>query len=144
MSPSEPFATPPSEYEKYRILREKWTHEDNLINHRLSWLLFSQSILFAAYAVLLTAAKDIPQSDRIDRLIGLFPFIGGFTIALISATILAALLAQQELGTQILKQELPNVEWPISSSTIIATLRNFAAGGLPLVFMIAWIVVAVV
>jgi len=28
----------------------RWRHEDNLINHRLTWLLISQTILITGYA----------------------------------------------------------------------------------------------
>ena len=42
--PSEPAAI-------YDDLREKWKHEDELINKRVTWLLSSQGFLLAAYGV---------------------------------------------------------------------------------------------
>jgi hypothetical protein len=30
------------DWELYRALREQWTHEDKLVNHRLMWLILSQ------------------------------------------------------------------------------------------------------
>ena len=43
-------ASPPRtalpDWDLYRALREQWTHEDNLVNHRLMWLILSQGLLF--------------------------------------------------------------------------------------------------
>lgn len=38
--------------------RERWLHEDDLINHRLTWLLVAQTILFAGCATLLALLFD--------------------------------------------------------------------------------------
>ena len=35
--------------ELYRAPREQWTHEDNLVNHRLMWLILSQGLAIAGY-----------------------------------------------------------------------------------------------
>ena len=37
------------EIEKEKLTRERWWHEDALINHRLTWLLTAQIALFAGY-----------------------------------------------------------------------------------------------
>ena len=42
----------PNDWSFYNALREQWTHEDNLINHRLMWLILSQGLLFTAYGTL--------------------------------------------------------------------------------------------
>lgn len=39
-------------HNKYDVLRAKWHAEDELINHRVTWLLVSQSLLFSALAAL--------------------------------------------------------------------------------------------
>lgn len=36
----------------YRDLREKWVHEDSLINQRVTWMLNSQALFFGAYGVI--------------------------------------------------------------------------------------------
>lgn len=41
-------------------LREKWTHEDDLINHRITWLFVSQTLLFAGYGLLLQVRSSNP------------------------------------------------------------------------------------
>ena len=33
-------------WDQYRALREQWTHEDMLINHRVSWLILSEGLRF--------------------------------------------------------------------------------------------------
>ena len=38
--------------------RDRWLHEDDLINHRLTWLLVAQTILFAGCATLLALLFD--------------------------------------------------------------------------------------
>ena len=40
------------DWDLYHALREQWTHEDNLVNHRLMWLILSQGLLFTAYGTL--------------------------------------------------------------------------------------------
>ena len=47
---------PATDWDLYRALREQWTHEDNLVNHRLMWLILSEGLLFTAYGSL-SAAK---------------------------------------------------------------------------------------
>lgn len=43
----------------YADLREKWMHEDRLINQRITWLLGSQGFLFPAFGVLAKLRLDI-------------------------------------------------------------------------------------
>lgn len=43
------------DWDLYRALREQWAHEDNLVNHRLMWLILSQGLLFTAFGTLSTA-----------------------------------------------------------------------------------------
>ncbi|MFM8309133.1 MAG: hypothetical protein ACKN87_19370, partial [Microcystis aeruginosa] len=91
----------PTEHEKYLAAREKWVHEDNLINYRLSWLLLSQTILFATYAVLLAAPNTVPQFERINKLLVILPWIGVVNLIIAYISILAALSAQYKLKEAI-------------------------------------------
>src|SRR3954453_1753524 len=36
-------------WDLYRALRDQWTHEDNLANHRVMWLTLAQGLLLTAY-----------------------------------------------------------------------------------------------
>jgi hypothetical protein len=49
---SEPEQARSQLYDKYEVLRAKWHAEDELINHRITWLLVSESLLFSAFAAL--------------------------------------------------------------------------------------------
>ena len=50
----------------YQEDREKWIHEDNLVNNRLTWLILSQTILFAGYGILIT--RNIKDTHIFDLL----------------------------------------------------------------------------
>jgi hypothetical protein len=68
---------------EYRKIREMWEHEDELVNHRLNWLLTSQTILFAGYA---TQKEEV----NIRKLIAL---LGGLTSFILLLSIIAAVWA---------------------------------------------------
>src|SRR5208283_3026898 len=80
--------------DEYKAIREKWIHEDNVINHRITWLIVSQSMLLAVYGWSLT-----DQQSKTQKLVLLVPIFGMiFTIA-IGISVLAAILAQHHLTT---------------------------------------------
>ena len=68
--------------EAYALIRSQVEREDELIYHRISWLLTTQTILFAAYSVLLAPSPVLPSPSTIDHpetayaLITLIPVIG--------------------------------------------------------------------
>ncbi|MCP4678351.1 MAG: ROK family protein [Deltaproteobacteria bacterium] len=51
--------------DQYQILRAQWVDEDQLINHRLTWLLLVQAMLFAAY-LSLDRIEDRSIANSID------------------------------------------------------------------------------
>jgi hypothetical protein len=64
-------AHPPDEKELFErpqdeaeFQREKIMHENDLLNHRLSWLTTSQSIFFAAYVFAFSSLRDFPVAFR--------------------------------------------------------------------------------
>jgi hypothetical protein len=63
-----PLPKPAPDWELYRALREQWTHEDNLVNHRLMWLILFEGLLFTAYGTL--------SSAKLHWLVVGFPFFG--------------------------------------------------------------------
>ena len=75
----------PPDWDLYRALREQLTHEDNLVNHRLMWLILSEGLLFTAYGTISTA--------RLHWLAYGFPFFGMAVAGVIGASIYAALAA---------------------------------------------------
>ncbi|WP_320043769.1 hypothetical protein [uncultured Desulfobacter sp.] len=115
------------EYELYRRIVE---HEDNLINHRVSWLLIAQSFLLGAC---------ISQGEYP----GIVICFGIFSTVLAYISILAALQAVRKIKAEIendnyLKEHKP----PISSTGLICFLGDVGAYTLPVAFLIVWIVLA--
>lgn len=78
------------DWELYRALREQWTHEDNLVNHRLMWLILSEGLLFTAYGTVSAA--------ELRWLVFGFPLLGVIVTALIGVSIFAAFAAAGEIG----------------------------------------------
>lgn len=116
---------------QYDRLREKWVHEDEVINHRLTWLLVSQTILFAGYGALLRMPEKAMHAEKINDLIVAVPRFGIVTSVLILVSILAATATMYHL-----KGKNACVE---AYGTV--TIFGLAASlGLPVVFVLAWVV----
>ncbi len=118
----------------YQDLREKWVHEDNLVDHRLTWLLVSQTLMFAGYGVLLDSLARCPsanQASHIKRLLTYLPVFGIVTSLLILGSIAAALWAMI-----ILRKRNPDLD-VYRGATVLGSLASI---GLPLVFAFAWYV----
>jgi hypothetical protein len=79
-------------WDQYRALREQWTHEDNLVHHRMSWLLVSSGLMFTAYS-------NMAASGATWLRIG-FPFFGMAVAALIGVGIYTAMSATEEIKRQ--------------------------------------------
>src|SRR5690348_10576892 len=75
------------DWDLYRALREQLTHEDNLVNHRLMWLILSQGLLFTAYGTV--------SSAKLHWLAYGFPFFGMAVSGVIGVSIYAALAATE-------------------------------------------------
>jgi hypothetical protein len=118
------------DWELYRALREQWTHEDNLVNHRLMWLILSQGLLFTAYGTLSTA--------KLHWLVFGFPFFGMAVSAVISVSIFAALAAIEEVNRQYNEAGL-NVLCPLSPGRKTGNRGRLAAQALPFVFAALWL-----
>lgn len=73
---------------------ERWTHEDNLINHRLTWLLTSQTIFLSGYGLIVRygVGKGSIADSNLDHVLELIPYIGISTGFLIFCAILAGVM----------------------------------------------------
>lgn len=116
-----------SKFENYRQIIE---HEDNLINHRVSWLLIAQSFLLGACVAS-----------------GKYPFIiifFGFISTLISyLSIRAALSALKILKDEVYETpELMEHKPKTISTDSISSLGDFGAKYLPISFLAIWGVLA--
>jgi hypothetical protein len=106
--------------------RLKFEHE--LINRRVTWLLTSQSILFAAYGVALKASAV--------WFLKTVAFTGGFICALIFIGISAAFCAKYYTWQDFKNSGNPAEPfWVRTVITYVAFIPEFA---LPLLFIRAW------
>lgn len=117
------------DWELYRALREQWTHEDNLVNHRLMWLILSQGLLFTAYGTISTA--------KLHWLVFGFPLFGMAVSAVIGVSIFAALAAIEEVNRQYERAGL-NALCSLSPGRHTANRGRLAAQSLPFVFAALW------
>lgn len=106
--------------------RDHWKQEDELINHRVSWLGVTQGLLFAAYG--LSGTADIR---------GLLAWAGLLTSALAFFGLCAALLAMH-----FIHQDGPSDEKRHFGVRHFTTVAGWAAAaGIPLVFFVIWLLI---
>lgn len=119
-----------SKHEEYLAAREKWVHEDLLINHRLTWLLASQTLLFAAYGVVLGIEAKGILFQKIPKIINTISFLGFGTAVLLLFSIASACLALHHLRTA------SEFQLVVTNGTHWGGL--IAPICLPISFMVAW------
>ncbi|HMV16310.1 MAG TPA: hypothetical protein PLL39_09925 [Rhodocyclaceae bacterium] len=128
--------------------REKWIHEDNLLNHRLSWLGVTQGLLFAALGLIISQTGTTPMTNAnlsaghasdlkaqlLAKLINGVPLLGLVSSLLILVGTLAATVAMAKIKK---RYELP--EYGIS---LITTVFGWiCAVGIPYIFCVAWLII---
>jgi hypothetical protein len=104
-------------------------HEDDLINHRLTWLIGSESLLFTGYAVLVSgvASGSVAQTVRWLPLLGI-AVAGTIWVGILGA-VAASLILKRRYGQHTL-----GIHW-------LTTAMGWAPGTLlPLIFMTTWTV----
>jgi len=117
-------------WDHWRALREQWTHEDTLVNHRMSWLIVSEGLLFTAYGA---------QSARPLSWLTLgFPFFGIVVAVLIGVGIYTAMAATDEIKRQFHLAGLADL-CPLAPSNHIAHRGRWAAKAMPFVFGAMWL-----
>jgi hypothetical protein len=117
-------------WDLYRALREQWTHEDNLVHHRMSWLLVSSGLMFTAYS-------NMAASGATWLRIG-FPFFGMAVAALIGVGIYTAMAATEEIKRQFEIAGLADL-CPLAPAGHVAHRGRWAAKALPFVFGGMWL-----
>ena len=121
-------------WELYRALREQWTHEENLVNHRLMWLLLSQGLLFTAYGTLSTA--------KLHWLVFGFPFFGMIVAAVIGISAYAAFDAMDEITEEYRDLGLDKL-FKLTPGQQSGERGRLAAQALPFVFGALWLLAMV-
>jgi hypothetical protein len=117
-------------WDHWRALREQWTHEDTLVNHRVSWLIVSEGLLFTAYG-----AQHAPT---LSWLVLGFPFFGVLVALLIGIGIFTAMLATEEIKRQFELAGLADL-CPLAPASHVAHRGRWAAKALPFVFAGLWL-----
>jgi hypothetical protein len=117
------------DWDRYRALREQLTHEDNLVNHRLMWLILSEGLLFTAYGTISTA--------KLHWLAYGFPFFGMTVATVIGASIYAALAATEALHRHYAESGLSRL-CRLTPSDATDVRGKWAAQALPFVFGALW------
>lgn len=117
-----------NEYDSADQGRSRWKTEEQFVNNRLTWLGFTQSLLFAAYGVTLTASNSSPEISHLKCLI---PLVGVITSILIFVGVIGAILAMYRL------KHLYGFDSYFVSIT--STIMGWACNiGIPAVFVCAW------
>jgi hypothetical protein len=124
-----------TDHEIYLGLREKWVQEDNLLDQRVTWLLLSQTILFAAYCVMMQIPKDSPHVNKAAKLLAWFPLFGIALTCIISIAIVAAVSAQQQIKTYP-----DSKRFNVYVGGGLTWLGYIPPIALPVLFIVAWLI----
>ena len=119
-----------ADWDLYRALRDQWTHEDDVMNHRLMWLILSQGLVFTAYSTLSRAGHRL--------LIVAFPFFGITVAAVVGASIFAAVQSTAVVERRFDEADLERLCSLAPSSRTTAQGR-LAGQALPFVFGTLWL-----
>lgn len=129
MSDEKP-SNPMPGWDMYRALRDQWTHEDNLVNHRVMWLNLSQGLLFTAFGNLSIAKHKW-------LVIG-FPLFGMAVAAIIGISIFAALDARSAVRAQFDAAGLDRL-CNLTPTSTTGHRGKWAAQSLAFVFGALWV-----
>ncbi|MDR4503834.1 MAG: hypothetical protein MRK01_03455 [Candidatus Scalindua sp.] len=116
--------------EEEKLARSRWWHEDSLVHNRLTWLLQSQIILFAAYGWFARVARPTP---KLSALLDLLPILGISVCIVIVVSVNAAWKAQK-----VLSQEYAGKEFNLNVSDYTSRRGRVAGHGLPSIFLLGW------
>ena len=119
--------------------RKRYEHrgefEHELLNRRVTWLLSSQTILFAAYGLSLADSADGEASELFREFI---PQLGLFVCAAIWLGIVAAFLAKVRSWLDFRSSDTTFRDEQLGVRTWITVLGYVPDCSLPLIFMWAW------
>ena len=132
----------PSLKDLYEITREHITHEDDLVNSRLTWFLVVQTLLFTAYGVVLEVPKaDGSNALQIQNLQAMIPWVGIAASILVLSSVRGARMSISHMEKFWLDQAKIMIEYfpsIVCKTTCVKCLGHAEAYLLPIVFAIAW------
>ena len=128
-----------TKFDRYKLIRDEITHEDNLMSNRLNWFTASQSFLLTALAIAHQGDTTMPTRAN-DYLFPLVPIVALGSCVLILAGIVAGVAALRRwralLTTTVAGADfLPRID----HDKTIVVLGWSAPVLLPVLFLAAWI-----
>ena len=122
------------------LVRERLDREDELLSHRLSWVVASQAFLLGAYGNCLVGGSgeaSNPNARRLEFLLTVLPWTGILSLVALYATVFAALMTIGRLRREV------NEANPMSHTAVSdAPLRRAGLAGpllVPGVFFVTWL-----
>jgi hypothetical protein len=126
--------------QEFSLMQARLSHEDDLVNQRVSWLVNSQSFLLTAYAITLNglaADANKPLAIVQRKLLNLLPMVGIACVLLVGVALIGGLFAIGELrrfaGTKCAKDRLFLISKPTTQFLGVS-----APVLIPIVFLVIW------
>jgi hypothetical protein len=124
----------------FSLIQARLSHEDDLVNQRVSWLVSSQSFLLTAYAITLNglaadASKPLAIVQR--KLLNLLPIVGAVSVLLVCVALVGGLCAISELRS-FAARNYPKDRLFLISKPTTQFLGVSAPVLIPLVFLVIW------
>src|ERR1700730_912225 len=135
-----PRAVGPTIDPDFSLIQARLSHEDDLVNQRVSWLVSSQSFLLTAYSITLNglaadASKPLAIVQR--KLLELLPIVGVACVLLVCVALIGGLVAISELRRFAASKYQKDRLFLISKPTT-QFLGVSAPVLIPLVFLVIW------
>jgi hypothetical protein len=121
-------------------IQNRLSHEDDLINQRISWLVSSQSFLLTAYAITvngLAADETKPLAHVQRKLLNLLPVVGIACVLLVCVALIGGLMAMGELR-KFAATRLPKDRLFLISKPTTQYLGVSAPVLIPIAFLVIW------
>jgi hypothetical protein len=124
--------------EKEKLFLGRWENENVLIGQRLTWLLTSQTLLFAGYGIMVTKAMDACRQKELflSSAASLVVVAGRALSGAILIGIVAALAAQIALHRQCVPKRKYLGVHPVTTA-----LGWFTCVSIPAIFLAAWFLI---
>lgn len=135
---------PTSSAEFYRFIRERIDYEENLLNQRVIWLIFSQSFLVSAYVIMLNSPPE-PKSPMYGELqsslIWLLPILSLVLSIIVYISVISALahIAQLRETFETYPKDDTIERFPtMNEETLIRRMGGLPPILVPLLFIGTW------
>ena len=144
----------------YADLREKWKHEDELINQRVTWLLNSQAFLMTAYGIVANLRIPKPNAPlkshtRWDHFYDAFSpqslseilivVSAMFAMVFLRHGIFAALMAMDSIKIQLTEHQAAGRIWARTTVDVASSATKYGAAparAMANTFLVVWLILA--